>query len=287
MSSSAPARHLRFHAHAHLEDVRERAPIEVLAADESFALVDDEILRMHHAACAHGLVEPMHLHADALEQREGDWVLAREHRIDEEANGDASLRGLHDRVDDRRQRRVALLLLARVEAREVDRVLRAGDHLPPHVERVRDVGRIEHRLDGRRLHEADVGRFFSGRRAPPRRASRSTPATSTRGERRRDIEGLRASCRTSSYVRLSFGFVSKTHRCFYRDAPGWNPSVPCRRKYEGRSLAPKRGPGSRNRGRGNRRLRFAEQRIRRDERSGDAGTGGQLDISRHDEHASF
>jgi hypothetical protein len=135
-------------------DVLEGAPVEVLAADVSFATVDQEILGVQDPAR-----ELLHLEQsqlDSLRAREAveDVVIRLGHLLlAQEAHADAARRCFLDRGFDRIE--TAPGLAAGVELGEIERLLRAVDHVEPHLRSVGNVGMIERRLDRRTLDELD------------------------------------------------------------------------------------------------------------------------------------
>ena len=151
----------RADAHAHLEDVRERPPVEVLTADERVLAVDDEVLGVEHAAGEARLVEEPHRRAVRAEPLERRRVGLGELGIGEEAHLHAAGERLlycrhHRREAALRELRLGVGL-ARVELGEVDRPPRARDHRRPDLGRVGNVRMVERRLDGRRLDERHAG----------------------------------------------------------------------------------------------------------------------------------
>ena len=111
-------------------DVLERAPVEVLAAEEDLLAVHDEELGVLDAARDRAEVDEPHLDSRHRSQRVGGLRVGAVHAlIQDETHADAALRGRADRVHDLVHR------LARpgrqVELLDVERSLRSADHLEP------------------------------------------------------------------------------------------------------------------------------------------------------------
>jgi hypothetical protein len=135
-------------------DVLERAPIEILTAEVRLAAVDQEVLRVQDTA--RELLHRKQPHVDRLRVREAiDHVVVRlRHRsVAQETHVDAASGRALDRGFDRIESTAGFA--AGVELGEVERLLRAVDHLEPHVRGVGDVGVIERGLERGALDELD------------------------------------------------------------------------------------------------------------------------------------
>lgn len=142
------------HPHAELLNVFERAPVEVLAPDKYLTVIDDEVLRVLHAA--HHTLRVENACRDAVkrvEPRDGFGVQFLESLVDEEADRHAALRCPLHRRDHGLE--PAARFAADVELFECECVFRAVDHLHPHFVRLAQVRVVEARFDRGRFDEFD------------------------------------------------------------------------------------------------------------------------------------
>ncbi|MGC4122168.1 MAG: hypothetical protein QM765_47830 [Myxococcales bacterium] len=160
-SSSSAESFRRLDAHAHLLDVLQRAPVEVLAAQVALLAVDDEVLGVEDAAEELAADQLAHLQAlDGGEGVGGLGVLEREGVVDQEPHPHAARAGGLEGLDDRGQ--AAGRLVGGVELRDVHRARGRVDHLHPHLVGVGHVGVVERGLDGRGLDEDELGVGLEG-----------------------------------------------------------------------------------------------------------------------------
>ena len=175
-------------AHADLLDVGQRPPVHVLAAQEDLAPVDDEVLGVEHAA--HDRLHREAPHHDAGPRRQAVEALRvplGERGVDEQAHRHPAIGGRLDGREDGLE--PAPGLVAHVELGQVERARGRLDHGRPDVLGVGDVGVVQARLDGRRLHQGEVAAGARDRGAGGRTGD---GGEQRKAEERRDEAGTHA-----------------------------------------------------------------------------------------------